>query len=153
MKKLLWFLSVTLLPCSCSSKKQTINLLVDRVDNLSVGASVTMKGVRIGYVDHLSLQNDSVLVEMKINRNISIPVTSVVLVQASLMGISSVVIQPAENLAAVQKDTLRGSYQERSIMNEFISDTITAKKAKESVQKIVEGIRELSALANDSVSQ
>jgi ABC-type transporter Mla subunit MlaD len=157
MRKILWTVSaiVLLLFISCS-KKRTYKLYVlfDKVDNLYEGAEVKMNGIQIGKVKQMELYGDSVLVDMSITRQYEIPAESNFKIINSLIGGATVSIYRSDKKSILKSsDTVRGSYMKEGLLDSFFADSLNRQKAKEAIEKIVTGLKELEQSKRDSAKK
>ena len=70
-------LTTNLLFAACSHKnKNRLSVLFDNVSNLEKGADVKLHGITIGEVTNMELSEDSVLVDIKLEKEQKIPIGS-----------------------------------------------------------------------------
>ncbi len=153
MRKLKFILLVTtLLFIACSQKnKNKLSVLFDNVSNLEKGADVKLHGITIGEVTNMELLGDSVLVDIKLNKEQKIPVGSKFSILNPLIGNASVIIEPSEQKVFLKtEDTVKGSYEAKGILDTFFADSLNRQKAREALNKITTGLKELAEAKKDS---
>jgi ABC-type transporter Mla subunit MlaD len=124
--------------------KNKLTILFDRVDNLEIGGKVYTRGFPVGEVTHLALLGDSVLVSLKLNDTINIPVESKFIITPSLLGNSQINIEMSDKTTYLtNKDTASGFYLKKGVFDDLISDSTKRGKIIKAVDKINEGIKEL----------
>jgi ABC-type transporter Mla subunit MlaD len=129
-----------------------LNIVFDRVDNLEKGATVKLHGLTIGEVTNLNLLRDSVIVEIKLNQQQKIPTGSTFLIVNSLLGSASIIIEPSgQETFLKQIDTAKGSYETKTILDKFFSDSLNRQKAKDAIDKISVGLKKLNEEGKDSL--
>lgn len=105
----------------------------DRVDGLSVGTPVTLRGIKIGSVQSLTLlPTDSVQVALNINLTDGLPVGSIAYVRSlDLLGSKGIEIERSSSSDLIEHlDEIKGVY-DKGLMSEFaakggqISDNVT----------------------------
>lgn len=123
-----------------SGKQQIVILKFDHVGQLTRSDLVTVSGVEIGRVQSIALQGDSVLVAVRLTRDVQLKTDArATIVSTELMGGRHVEIQPgdaSESLA--EKAIIRGEYipgianlaevfhENRSSIQQLISDLETS---------------------------
>lgn len=154
MKKFFVFILImSLLFTACLQKnKNTMNVVFDNVEKLEIGSPVNLHGINIGEVIALDLFGDSVLVKINLKKGKHIPVCSKFSITSNpLIGIVSISIEPsAEKIFLKKEDTAKGSYITKGLLDSFFEDSINRQKAKEVIEKITTGIKELSESKKDS---
>ena len=145
-------LTTTLLFAACSHKnKNKLSILFDNVSNLGKGAEVKLHGITIGEVTNMELLGDSVLVDIKLNKEQKIPVGSKFSILNPLIGNALVVIEPSEQKTFLKQiDTAKGSYEAKGILDTFFADSLNRQKAREALYKITTGLKELAEAKKDS---
>ena len=133
-------------------KKDKLNVLFDNVEQLRKGSPVNMRGITIGEVASFDLFKDSVLVEININRGILVPANSkFLIVSKPLQGIASITIVPSlQKQWLKQTDTAKGSYITKGLLDTFFEDSLNRQKAREVIDQITTGLKELAEEKNDS---
>jgi ABC-type transporter Mla subunit MlaD len=138
---------------SCDTDKQN-NLLVkfDRVDFLQPGAKVYKGGMPVGEVENLELVVDSILVTLKLDPQINIPVGSEFIISPSITADAFITIEPVFNARYLTDgDTAIGYYNATTKLNDIIADSAQRAKADKAINKIGEGVKELLEAAKDSI--
>lgn len=140
---------------SCSNKKRTdLNIIFDRVDNVVVGTELRMHGYTIGEVTSLKLLDRGVLVGVRVNQKIKIPIGSEFTITSSLIGASTINVEPsATDIFLTQKDTANGIYQTKGLLDDLVSDSLARNKMKQALNKINAGIKEFIEARRDSTKR
>lgn len=148
-----FFLQIFLISC-IKKKNADLNVVFDRVDNIVVGSEVKMNGYTVGKVNGLKLLNNGVLVGIKLTEKIHISSGSEFFISSPLVGASSVNIKPSSTKSYLSnKDTVPGKFEEKGLLDSFISDSANRKKIQDALTKIAEGIKELLEARKDSTRQ
>lgn len=144
-----------MLVSACTNQyKRKVTIVFDRVDNLEIGSKAYMKGFPVGEVTSLDLASKGVLVDVRLIRDIQIPVNSKFSIDPSLFGSASIVIEPSgETTYLTFKDTSTGQYIHRKLLDHVVSDTGKARKFQQSIDKIGEGIKELLETSRDTANK
>jgi ABC-type transporter Mla subunit MlaD len=146
-------LTLSLFACSPNDKRK-VTVLFNRVDNVKTGDNVYLKGLSIGEVTHLELFGDSVLVDIKLADTIKIPFNSKFIIQPSLIGSSNITIEPSDKTVFLtNKDTARGSYLQKGLLDNMVSDSTKREKIQQSLDKIGQGIKELVEASKDTLEK
>lgn len=146
----IWVLALT--ACSHPAKNE-LTILFDRVDNLKIGGKVSLKGFPVGEVTHLALLGDSVLVNVKLNDTINIPVGSKFIITPSLLENSQINIELSNKTTYLtNQDTVAGSYLKTGVFDNLLSDSAKREKIKIAVDKISEGIKEFVDASGDTTA-
>jgi ABC-type transporter Mla subunit MlaD len=143
-------LTLSLFACSQDDKSK-VTVLFDRVDKVEKGGDVFLKGISVGEVTHLELLGDSVLVDIKLADTIKIPVDSKFIIYPSILGSSNITIERSEKTVFLtNRDTARGYYLQRALLDGMISDSTKREKIQQSLDKIGRGIKELVEASRDT---
>jgi ABC-type transporter Mla subunit MlaD len=146
---------VTVCFVGCShNKKAKLAILFDRVDHLKEGSEVYYKGLPVGEVTYLDLFRDSVLVEIKFTSAVKIPANSKFIINSSLIGIANISIEPsAKTTFLTSMDTVTGSYREKGLLDNLVSDSAKRQKIQESIDKVGEEIKKLIEASRDTTNE
>ena len=128
--------------------------MFDNVEGLEKGSKIYFKGVEIGNVSNIDLYQDKVSVGILYNDKANIPFGSKFTIKNSLTSSASIYIDPTNsNEYLTQKDTVVGKYYEEGFIENLSSDSTQNRKLKSSVNKIVQGIKEIVAHDHDLMSK
>lgn len=142
------------LASACSnSNNRRLTVIFDRVDHLEIGSKVYMKGLLIGEVIVLDLADKGVLAKIKIEKDVNIPKGSTFLIDPSLFGNASIIVEPSgQQIYLTSNDTSLGQYVDKKVLDHVVSDTAKSRKLQQSLDKIGEGIKELLETSGDTTS-
>lgn len=151
-KKLSVLIVVILFFTAClGNKKNKLNVLFNKVDSLEKGAPVKLHGITIGKVTDLELFKDSVLVEIKLDKGRKIPVGSKFKIINSLIGGPSIIVEPSDQKVFLTlTDTAKGNYETKGLLDAFFTDSLNKQKARDAIEKITKGLKELSEIRKDT---
>jgi ABC-type transporter Mla subunit MlaD len=146
-------LTISLFACSQDDKSK-ITVLFDRVDKVEKGGDVFLKGISVGEVTRLELFGDSILVDIKLAEKIKIPVDSKFIIYPTILGSSYISIERSDKTVFLtNKDTARGYYLQKALLDGIISDSTKREKIQESLDKIGRGIKELVEASRDTLQE
>lgn len=156
MRRIFCFLALifcaTMLPGCSQNKKPKVTILFDRVDNLEKGSKAYLKGVAVGEVSHLELFGDSVLVDIQLEENATIPAVSKFIIRPSMIGNSTIVIESSNNkLSLTNTDTVHGTFQQRKILDEIMSDSVTREKLQQLLDTIGKRMQNSNTSLRDTI--
>ena len=127
-----------------------LNVLFDRVGDLEIGARVYQKGLIVGKVENLQLLDNGVLADIRLDRNVKIPVGSAFTIKYSLLG-GYVEINPsATKFYFTSKDTIVGHENQQQVLEVPGLDSVRQRRLKRGVSKIVSGVKDIIADDSDS---
>jgi hypothetical protein len=134
---------------SCNSQSTRYKVIVDNVEGLETGSHVIYEGKTIGFVTDMDLFNDSVIVYFTLNKENRIRRGSKFIVQHPVLGVSGLYVESSNFRDAMTiSDTARG-YRDTTRFS-FGADTAGARKRKEAIRKIMEGVGEFIEATKDS---
>ena len=102
---------------SCTNKTKTLYLKIDSADGILTEADITLKGISIGIVKDVSLdQNNEVLITIEYDKKINLPIDSkFIIMNVDIMGTKSVYIEKGKQEQIVaDKDTLVAFHEKAS---------------------------------------
>lgn len=144
MKKYTFPLLFIVILTGCAESKTRLTVLFDRVDGLTVGSDVQNKGIKIGEVIKLELFEKLVLANLELNPEIRIPVDSKFTVVHGILTVTSIDVEFSDKTNYLTiKDTLRGKYLPKTLIDDLISDTAKKRQIENSLQKITKGVEEI----------
>jgi len=145
---------LTALFSSCLRDKNKLTILFDRVDGLETDAKVYQKGIIIGKVTDLHLVDKGVLADIQFKDNVRIPVDSKFTISTSLLGTTSISVEPSNNKSYLTlKDTIAGHYNDKKLLDDLVSDSAKQQKIQKSLDKIADGVKELVETAKDTTDK
>jgi len=124
-------------------KSYAIDAKINDGSGLKAKAKVKLKGVNIGYVDQVMLQNNEVITHLLIDEGVSIPSDSTIIIsQDSLLGGKFLDIKPGVSLKALSANQLLSKEEKIS----SIGDASTA--ADQAFQEITLLVKDLRDIFN-----
>lgn len=126
--------------------------MYDRVDGLSVGTPVTLRGIKIGSVQRLTLlPSDSVLVALNINMLDGLPVGSVAYIKSvDLLGTKGVEVVRGSGPGTIQHgDFMRGIFDEGLMGQLAARGSDISTNVNESTQRINVLLTELQSIMQE----
>jgi phospholipid/cholesterol/gamma-HCH transport system substrate-binding protein len=125
-------------------KSYPVMAKIDDGAGLKAKAKVKLKGVNIGYVDRVTLENNDVISHLLIDEGVVIPNDSIIIVsQDSLLGGKFLDIRPGSSIEALQPNMLLEKQEKQS----SIADASTA--ADEAFQEIKLLVSEIRVMLKD----
>jgi phospholipid/cholesterol/gamma-HCH transport system substrate-binding protein len=122
-------------------KSYPIIAKVDDGSGLKTKAKVKLKGVDIGYVERVGLENNDVVTHLMIDEGVTIPVDSVILIsQDSLLGGKFLDIQPGESPKILEPNAL---LEKEEKVSSIADASTSADEAFEEIKMLVGDIRDI----------
>jgi len=151
-KEIIYAVLLSFLFIGCLPKNSNkLNVVFDNVEKLEKGSPVKLHGITIGEVVAMDLFKDSVLVAINLKKGKRIPVNSKFSILSSLIGLTSINVEPAEaKIFLKHDDTAKGSYITKGLLDTFFEDSSNRQKAREAIEKIAAGLKELAEAKKDS---
>lgn len=143
------------LALGCRHRGTQLHVLVNRVDGLGKSSPVMYNGVNVGEVRRMKLLGDSVLVTIRLNQELNIPLGSGFVVNYPVLGQCTVNIEPSSQTSFFRPgDTARGSYQAKQLIENEWTDSSRTSRNNQAMRKIIEGILMLAdTTGRDSASR
>jgi phospholipid/cholesterol/gamma-HCH transport system substrate-binding protein len=109
MKHILYIGFILLFSASCSFTDMTLFLEVENAQGISKKDPVYMKGLQIGSVEDLSLQNKHVYIEIAVDKDIPLPIDSYFSIEnTDMLGNKHIeIVAGDESIYFSENDTIR----------------------------------------------
>lgn len=124
---------------ACSDHQNRLFVLADNVEGIREHSEVRVNGAVIGKVYRMKLLNQGVLLELKLDKEIQLPVGSTGAIENPAWGAAYVSIIPAKerNKMLHDGDTLAAQYHKEKMLDALISDSAKSNKIQNTLDTLV----------------